>query len=114
MSIQQIREAARKSLHDHLSVPAVYSAVDGSTVYCTMRLTVTNISDIGDLGGLSGIGNAGFASTIERGYKGTFLVSELIPFRGGMVELEDGTRYRITQVHPPYNITIDADLEYIG
>ena len=111
---RDIKERARKQVHEAFSYRATYYAPGSITpIPCNARRTVARKAlDVGDLGGLSGIGNAGFASTIERSFDATFLRSELPnPQRGGRIEFEDGMVFRIETVLPDYGQTVTVEIE---
>ncbi len=115
MSIADIKTQARQDVHGAFAYSAKYTSPTGGIVSCNVRRSISSVGQNGDLGGLSGIGNAGFASNLERQSTATFLVSELSGVqRGGTIEFEDGLLFRIATVHPPYGISITADIEPIS
>lgn len=113
--IAEIKLKARRGVHDAFAFSAEYTSPAGVAISCNVKRNMGNVGANGDLGGLSGIGNAGFASNLERQSTAVFLVEEVPDVqRGGILEFEDGLRFRIATVHPPYGISITAEIEHLS
>lgn len=104
MGIQDIRDAARLSLHRRLSKSAAYLP-PGSIVSVPCSVRVMDVSTpTGDAE------NQGWARKWAEHPEVVFLVSEVVPVRGGKITLPDGAQYRVDNVKPAYGLTITAEV----
>ena len=106
MGIKEIKDQARATLHGSMSYPALYTAPGSSApIDCNVRLHITSHLDMG-----AWQQSDGFAVMAEQPTKVVFLRSEVVPERGGVVELGDGTKYRVDRPLPAYGITQTAEV----
>lgn len=104
MSIRDIKNAARLSLHRQMSVQGLYLA-PGATVpvECSVRVLDVQTAS-GDAESM------GWARRWVDHPEIVFLVSEVTPTRNGRLTLvDDGAQYRIDNVKPVYGITVSAE-----
>lgn len=106
---EEIREA-RKTLHDYMSVTAVYfKAPFEAGVTPTQTITVRVHDKFIALGDLKGT-NFNYAEIEAISPKAIFMLSEVTPDRGYIISLEPGVAYRIDHTHEPDDITQKADI----
>jgi len=101
---QRMREG-RRTLHEHMSVPALYFAdpsVD-DPILITVRVHEKWVA-LGDLKGT----NFNYAEVSDIAPRIIFLRSEIEPERGYLVSVEPGVAFRIDNVLPPDDITVTA------
>lgn len=102
MSLRDIRDAARGSLHKAMSFAAFVYADGASSPICSARVRRhTRRQPVGDLPGAS----YHPAERLEENPKIVFDVREHTPKRGHIVILEDGTGFRVDTVEPADGMT---------
>ena len=99
------KRRARSSLHERMSVPALYLPMAGSK---SQALITVRVHDqwraLGDLKGT----NFNYAEVEDISPRIVFLLSELRPQRNGYVSVEPGLVYRIDVVLPDDDLTVTA------
>lgn len=101
---QRMREG-RRSLHEHMSVPALYFADPSADdpFLITVRVHEKWVA-LGDLKGT----NFNYAETADIAPRIVFLRNEVEPERGCIISVEPGVAFRIDNVLPPDDITVTA------
>lgn len=101
---EQIR-AARHTLHDYMSVEAMYFLEDAPDD--AVRVTVRVHEKWMALGDMKGT-NFNYAETESITPRIIFMLSEIDPERGAIVSVEPGVAYRVDTPLPPDDITVTA------
>lgn len=104
---QKLRRA-RRQLHDHMSVDALYFAhpyVAGETPVLPITVRVHDTPVV--LGDLKGT-NFNYAEMEDNAPRIVFMRDEIEPVRGMVVSVEPGVAYRIDTVRAPNDITVTA------
>lgn len=96
---QQVRDA-RRTLHDYMSVPALYFAKNGPVREITVRVH-DKFMALGDLKGT----NFHYAEMEDDSPRLVFMLSEVEPSRGYYVSVEPGVAYFIDTPRVPDDIT---------
>lgn len=103
---REMKRKARRDLHQHLEVPALYLLTPASTpVPCTVRVW----TKWGALGQLPGNGGA-WAEIQETAPKLIFVDPPFAPRKNALVSIERGEAYRIDNALPPDDISITAEV----
>lgn len=106
MSIRDLRKKARASLHQAMSVPAVYYSRDRQTqVACTVRVH-NRTQRFGDLTGFD-YAPAERVTTVP---EIVFLADEVSPSRGGAVSLAADEAYEVEAVMPRDGLTVTVQV----
>lgn len=109
MSIRDLRDRARKQLHDTLSVPALYYPLDRDAetigTSCTVRVHRKQAS-FGDMTGF----DYDPAERVEIVPEIVCLAAEVNPLRGGVFSLAADEVYQVETVFPRDGITITAQV----
>lgn len=106
MSLRELRNRSRLSLHQHMMVLAYYIAGDEAPVPCSVRVH-RRIAALGDVKGTS----FGYATSYEPTPQIIFLASEIsAPARSAIVSVEPGEAYRIDNVQPRDGLTITTEV----
>jgi len=108
MSFREIKEDARKLVHEHFAYDASYVPPLGFAV-SGLRVRRSFSRKNVDAGAIPNI--PGFAESIERPLTATFLVSDMIPERNGRILFEDGIECIVKLVYPTYGLTVTAEVE---
>lgn len=101
---EQIR-AARHTLHDYMSVDALYFFEDAPDA--AVRITARIHEKWMALGDMKGT-NFNYAETESITPRIIFMLSEIDPERGAIVSVEQGVAYRVDTPLPPDDITVTA------
>lgn len=103
MSIQQIRETARGSLHAFMGRPANYYATPAATPVLTKVRAHSKRGQIGDLPGT----NLNYAETFDRKETVVMWAADVpAPARGGLIHLSAAEGYWIDAAEPQDGQTI--------
>jgi len=93
---------ARRNLHDHMKVPALYIAYTGADPVAVSVRDFTRINDTGDMGKSSD----GYAVISNSAPRLIFFRDELENARVGAVfSVADGVAYRVERTSPPNDET---------
>lgn len=104
--VREAKRQARRDLHTHLAVSALYILGSDAPLPVTVRLQIQS-QPLGDLKGTS----FHYAERDESSPTAIFMRSELAdPKRGAIISVAVGEAYRIDTVLQPYDITIAAHI----
>lgn len=107
MGIREIRERARRDLHENMRVPASYYESPAATPRLIHVRVHTKYAEQGDLAGT----NLNYAEREEVQPRVLFDRAEVnMPQRGAYVVLMADTGYRVGQAEPSDGFTIKADV----
>lgn len=110
VGIRDIRNQARKDLHQAMQVPALYYAQKGDEgVAVSVRLH-TKFDALG--GRMSPGSDENYGGRVEEVPRAVFLLSEISPSRNAVFACADGT-YRIDYVEPPHGLTVTANVKKV-
>lgn len=98
--IRDLRRRSRRSLHEALSIPAVYIAPDSTETSCRVRIFENNRA-FGDMAGFDYDPAQRQAEVPEI----VSLVEEVNPTRGGVFSVEPGVAYAVEVPQPEDGIT---------
>jgi hypothetical protein len=107
MGLREIKNEARRDLHDEMKVPASYYSNPATYVGTIYVRVHTKWTEQGDLKGT----NLNYAETEDTVPRVLFDRSEVAnPPRNGYVVISSEEGYRIGQTEPPDGITITAEV----
>lgn len=107
MSWRTIKREARKQLHEHMKVSALYIPPGGSPQPVFVRIHTQMDVQLGDMAGT----NFNYAERQEITPRILFMRDQVsMPLRNAVVSVAPGEAYRIDNVRPPDDISIIAEV----